>query len=115
MVEAAWTDERVEELKRRWHRGEKTQEIGLALGVSKSAVAGAARRYDLPLRRHHTGTAKAKVLKSVTGVEELQINQCRWPSGDPGSPDFSFCGERVARGRSYCPAHCKRAYVTSRD
>jgi GcrA cell cycle regulator len=33
----------------------------------------------------------------------LGAHLCKWPFGDPKSPDFSFCG-RQAEGR-YCAAH----------
>jgi hypothetical protein len=36
---------------------------------------------------------------------------CRWPSGDPRRPDFSFCRQPVTTaGRSYCDAHHAKAY-----
>jgi hypothetical protein len=36
---------------------------------------------------------------------------CRWPSGDPRRPDFSFCRQPVTiAGRSYCDAHHAKAY-----
>ena len=36
-------------------------------------------------------------------VLTLGAHMCKWPIGDPKSPDFSFCG-RHAEGR-YCTAH----------
>jgi GcrA cell cycle regulator len=40
----------------------------------------------------------------------LTADDCRWPVGDPGKPDFFFCGSEVVPGRSYCSYHCHRAY-----
>jgi GcrA cell cycle regulator len=42
----------------------------------------------------------------------MQLNEraCRWPVGDPSSPDFFFCGAPRAAGKPFCAAHCKRAY-----
>ncbi|MEW5687478.1 MAG: GcrA family cell cycle regulator [Pseudomonadota bacterium] len=39
----------------------------------------------------------------VTDMARLGVHACKWPIGDPKSPDFSFCG-RHAAGR-YCAAH----------
>jgi len=37
---------------------------------------------------------------------------CLWPLGDPGEPDFHFCGMPAIEGKPYCPGHCARAYIT---
>lgn len=39
----------------------------------------------------------------VTDMARLAVHACKWPIGDPKSPEFSFCG-RHAEGR-YCVAH----------
>jgi hypothetical protein len=44
-------------------------------------------------------------------VVALELGVCHWPHGDPGRPDFYFCG-RPAAGGSYCEEHHIRAYVT---
>jgi GcrA cell cycle regulator len=36
-------------------------------------------------------------------MARLGAHACKWPIGDPKSPDFSFCG-RQADGR-YCALH----------
>lgn len=38
-------------------------------------------------------------------------SQCRWPIGDPRSPDFRFCGATAERGKPYCREHMARAYI----
>ena len=43
---------------------------------------------------------------------ELKHNECRWPVGDPKSPEFHFCGEKTVNGKTYCAKHCAFAYVT---
>ena len=44
---------------------------------------------------------------------KLKPHHCRWPYGDPDSPDFFFCGapeaDMLAR-RPYCPYHASIAY-----
>lgn len=45
----------------------------------------------------------------------LQVNErfhagcCRWPIGDPTTPEFRFCGDTKVLGRAYCEAHLWRA------
>jgi GcrA cell cycle regulator len=36
---------------------------------------------------------------------------CLWPIGDPGRPEFHFCGEPATPGKPYCEAHCAKAYI----
>jgi GcrA cell cycle regulator len=42
----------------------------------------------------------------------LQLNEhtCRWPVGDPGGPEFYFCGGDTATELPYCAYHCRVAY-----
>ncbi len=35
---------------------------------------------------------------------------CRWPIGDPRSPDFRFCGCTAHEGLPYCVDHARVAY-----
>jgi GcrA cell cycle regulator len=41
-------------------------------------------------------------------------SDCAWPIGDPGDPDFRFCGEPSVPGKPYCQAHCAQAYITKK-
>ncbi|MCP1336228.1 GcrA family cell cycle regulator [Futiania mangrovi] len=41
---------------------------------------------------------------------ELNDRTCKWPIGNPGDADFSFCGESVVSGHPYCQEHLLRAY-----
>lgn len=41
---------------------------------------------------------------------ELGDDKCRWPIGDPGRPDFFFCGGRAVATLPYCAYHCRIAY-----
>lgn len=42
----------------------------------------------------------------------LQIGEdtCKWPIGDPLTPDFYFCGQHSEKGKPYCDFHSRRAY-----
>ena len=41
---------------------------------------------------------------------ELTEETCRWPIGDPGQPDFFFCGGQSITGLPYCAYHSRVAY-----
>ncbi|ACA20935.1 GcrA cell cycle regulator [Methylobacterium sp. 4-46] len=43
-------------------------------------------------------------------IMELREFMCRWPMGDPASPDFRFCGARSITGLPYCTHHARIAY-----
>ena len=46
---------------------------------------------------------------AAAAVAALEPNQCRWPLGELGQGDFSFCVEtRTGRG-SYCALHAATA------
>lgn len=40
---------------------------------------------------------------------------CQWPHGNPGEPDFHFCGGVPLAGKPYCAEHAAIAYVKIRD
>lgn len=42
----------------------------------------------------------------------LQLNEhtCKWPIGDPLTPEFYFCGQHSDEGKPYCEFHSRRAY-----
>ena len=45
---------------------------------------------------------------------ELNDDKCRWPIGDPGAPDFYFCGGQTSSG-PYCGYHSRVAYQPVAD
>lgn len=42
---------------------------------------------------------------------ELTNETCKWPVGDPGKPDFFFCGGESVPGLPYCIHHGRVAYA----
>lgn len=44
-------------------------------------------------------------------IEELDQSMCRWPLGDPATPDFRYCGSPAPEGKPYCSHHSKLAYA----
>jgi GcrA cell cycle regulator len=43
-------------------------------------------------------------------VTKAGERHCRWPVGDPRSPDFRFCGCAAYEGLPYCIDHARVAY-----
>ena len=41
---------------------------------------------------------------------ELTEKTCKWPVGDPATPNFWFCGMPVQQGKPYCEAHVGVAF-----
>ncbi len=54
-------------------------------------------------------TVAIPVSQRVT-IMELRESMCRWPMGDPTTPDFHFCGARAITGLPYCTQHAQVAY-----
>lgn len=159
----AWTEERVELLKRLWNEGLSASQIAgrLGHGVTRNAVIGKVHRLGLsgrvtpqrtarPRTRKtrepsHPGrsgimpTAGATALKPSLRAEPaprpepqpvqmipvpkgervsilmLSDKTCRWPLGDPGHEDFSFCGHTPKEGVPYCEYHARLAYQPAQD
>ncbi|MCW8915060.1 MAG: GcrA family cell cycle regulator [Magnetovibrio sp.] len=129
-----WTPERIKILIGLWEEGLPTSEIGRRLGVTKNAVVGKVHRLGLkkrqsPIRQTSASSSQPKKAKKVaaaaapqpapaktpTGdvvrLEELTAAMCCWPEGEPGTPDFHFCGKQAVPEKPYCEDHCARAYV----
>jgi GcrA cell cycle regulator len=48
-------------------------------------------------------------------ILHLTEQTCKWPVGDPGKPDFFFCGRKSDAAIPYCPYHARIAYQPSGD
>jgi GcrA cell cycle regulator len=46
---------------------------------------------------------------------ELKPDSCRWPLGDPSTPEFRFCGANRECPTPYCSAHADLAYNIRKD
>ena len=128
--ETGWTQERLETLKILWNEGLSISQIGQKLGVTRNAVAGKAHRLGLPKRQSPISVAststRTKAKKTDQETSELPLrlalrkiswsrSKCVWPSGDPKTTEFSFCGEPIEPREPYCYRHCVLAYTNTRD
>lgn len=48
-------------------------------------------------------------------IMELREGMCRWPLGDPSTPEFRYCGGKSDTGATYCMAHSRMAYQPVQD
>jgi hypothetical protein len=53
------------------------------------------------------------ILTTAEKVCALTSNACRWPCGDPGHPDFHFCGDSAVK-KPYCDYHRAVAFRPNR-
>jgi GcrA cell cycle regulator len=49
-------------------------------------------------------------LHERASILTLKESMCHWPIGDPGEPDFHFCGRKSTSGLPYCEHHARMAY-----
>ena len=56
--------------------------------------------------RRHRGLKRAEGI----AVTKAGDRHCRWPVGDPRSPDFRFCGCPAYESLPYCINHARVAY-----
>jgi GcrA cell cycle regulator len=54
-------------------------------------------------------TIVAPLSRCVT-LDELGVEMCRWPLGEPLSQELRFCGAQTIDRRSYCACHLRAAY-----
>lgn len=118
----------------------KVHRLGLS-GRAKSSSSGAARprkarssghmlRVSRPSMRGNTALAHAyehdlepepELIDNIIPIGqrrtilELTEQTCHWPIGDPGSPDFFFCGGNTLEGLPYCAYHSRVAYQPVHD
>jgi GcrA cell cycle regulator len=91
------------------------------LGLSGRTRAQPKRPSQPRVRTRHARPARPAALQSAPVVErvedhaipaaqrrsliELTACTCRWPVGDPSTPEFFFCGAPANESSPYCPGH----------
>jgi GcrA cell cycle regulator len=54
-------------------------------------------------------------MSDMVEIMDLRENMCRWPVGDPTTPEFRFCGSRSPSGGPYCMHHARIAYQPAQE
>ena len=68
-----------------------------------------------PVIRAQLDSVVIPISQRVT-IMELRESMCRWPLGDPSSPDFRYCGSDAPVGCGpYCSHHANIAYQPSQE
>lgn len=87
-------------------RGNGGSHGNLALAFAPQALAAPRPREDdvvIPMSERVT-------------LMELRESMCRWPMGDPTTPEFRFCGGKSpVGGGPYCAHHARIAYQPAQD
>ncbi|MFH6781313.1 MULTISPECIES: GcrA family cell cycle regulator [Methylobacterium] len=84
---------------------------GASLAESPSMLAPAPPALALvPSQTGPTADTIALPESARVTIMELRDFMCRWPMGDPSTPDFRFCGDRAITGLPYCTHHSRIAY-----
>lgn len=132
-----WTEEMDDRLRELHEAGAGFSAIGAELGVSRNAAIGRAHRIGLkgraeairwqkrasaPLivkpprtasgsepKRGLSGLTKRAKSRMVT-FAELAPHHCRWPCGDPLTPEFRYCGGDREEDGPYCRFHFALAH-----
>jgi len=65
---------------------------------------------DLARQTERSAALSAAPAVRQVSLLELTEETCRWPLGDPSTPDFGFCGARPVAGRPYCVHHLRLAH-----
>ena len=88
-----------------------------ALTPSQKATRAALRASPHPSVVAEGGASEAPQVQELFIPEDqrltlLQLNEhtCKWPIGDPLSPDSYFCGQHSEDRSPYCGFHSRRAY-----
>jgi len=92
-------------------RPRKARPAAHMVRVSRPSVRG-----NTALAYDYEAEAEPELADAVIPMEQrrtlVQLTEatCRWPVGDPGSPDFYFCGGPSREDGPYCVHHSRIAY-----
>lgn len=84
--------------------------------IPKGKVIGRITRGGTSPREIIVYEAEPEIIESIIPLGQrctlLQLNdsKCRWPIGQPGTPEFFFCGGGPAEGLPYCRIHSLVAF-----
>jgi GcrA cell cycle regulator len=54
-------------------------------------------------------------MSEMVEIMDLRESMCRWPVGDPTTPEFRFCGSRTPAAGPYCMHHARIAYQPAQE
>ena len=89
----------------------KTAAPASASASAKTAPVAKAAPAPKPISAPIKAVAPVRDKSEVIRLDTLNNSMCSWPEGEPGTPEFHFCGEPSLSDKPYCAPHCARAYV----
>ena len=107
-----WTEREDEILLEGRRAGMMLRDLGYRLpGRTKNAIISRANRIGAHLPTNEDGSRMSRVPVLPATAMGPRPKTCQWIDGDVLlNEDWSYCGEPVEEGKSYCAAHCARAY-----
>ena len=82
--------------------------------IVRGATALAIAPQPLNEAEHETFESVVLPMSLRVTIVELKEAMCRWPLGDPTSPDFRYCGSPASSG-PYCAHHSGLAYQPAQE
>lgn len=79
--------------------------------VSAAAQALAPSHIPEPVTENPIETNNVIPMSRYLTIQELDTHTCRWPIGDPQSPQFRYCGAPTEPGQVYCGPCSQKAYL----
>jgi GcrA cell cycle regulator len=101
-------------------RQRKPRSQGPMMRIARPAIRGntalaALHMYESELEPEPGVSENIVPIGQRCSILELAEGKCRWPIGDPSSPDFFFCGCKTIEGLPYCGYHSRIAYQPAVD
>jgi GcrA cell cycle regulator len=97
-------------------RPRKARSSSHMMRVARHSMRGnTALAYDYDMEPEPELIEKLIPVEQRRTLLELTEATCRWPVGDPGSPEFFFCGGEAATTLPYCAYHSRVAYQPPND
>jgi GcrA cell cycle regulator len=99
-------------------RPRKAKPSGHVLRMARPAMRGntaLALAYDADAELEPEPIDNVIPISQRRSILELTEATCHWPVGDPGTPDFFFCGGPTLTSLPYCAHHSRLAYQPAND
>jgi len=87
---------------------------GISLRAIREPVTNGETRPGTGLLLRRTSGSPSAVF-GAAALTSLPDSACRWPSGDPDKPEFSFCTKTRLGRHSYCEGHLAAARTRKED
>jgi len=117
MKNSIWTIQLTEALRERWEANMPTRQIATELSVilgktvTKNMVISRSKRIGVEA---HAAAILPRITTSSVGARNIPehppLGRCRYPDGDVGEANFSWCGAELGKHGSYCDEHHVMCY-----